>query len=557
MKLENLESKEQVFNDFFSWLFEDSRVISEDIHMEKEIDLTLVSYYKDANIYFPMPIFNFFNTTAMKRLGRISQLDLAIDIYPNAYHNRLEHSKGAYYRKLEELFYNYQNKSWREYISNHQLKLYLIAELIKVAGHDIGHFPLSHAMEQQLFSCHGAHEVITKRIMLEDLEINSLLISISPDLPDILKELFEKDILNFKEHDESNYDIDRLDYLSRDSLYSGYPEFLPFLNYESVKVDLNSLGLPVENNDNSISTSGEGTSCIDVYDYSSLSDIEHFLELRTKKYQDMYFASQTCIREETIGAFFNAFNKLPSQCGANLRKFITNSKSTNLSELDLNSFLEWDDIKFYQEVLDVAEHHENPNVRDLSKMTLPNMESFLKLLYSHLQIRTKGTNYSPSDYEFLKNIKRIIQSNDSFATDLKNVNFLNYNTIIFPPDKPLPIQFANLIHRGLISSYTSKIVTYKSSNPLYIRDESGKIFELSKHPNRKCNWENKVITINSKYTYVPVLRENGVSEEIIDSLRCFCTGKNTFSDSQQDFGYSFNMNPLQVDKNIEDVFLEI
>lgn len=103
------------------------------------------------------------------------------------------------------------------------MKLTLIAELIKVAGHDIGHFPLSHAFEEQVFQTHGAHEIIGQRLMLENPEIQSVLLSISDDLPEVLSSLYSKPVLNFSAHDESSYDVDRLDYVSRDALYKEIP----------------------------------------------------------------------------------------------------------------------------------------------------------------------------------------------------------------------------------------------------------------------------------------------------------------------------------------------
>ena len=88
----------------------------------------------------------------------------------------------------------YKSKSYpmKNYIEKHNLKLYLLADLIKMAGHDIGHLPLSHAMEEQIYSSHGAHEILGQRIILEESEIQEILTSISPDLPKILKELYEK-----------------------------------------------------------------------------------------------------------------------------------------------------------------------------------------------------------------------------------------------------------------------------------------------------------------------------------------------------------------------------
>ena len=71
MKLDDLSSKEQVFYDFFVWLFDDKRITDKNIDLEKEIDISLAPFYNDPNIYFPKQIKSFFETSAMQRLGRI------------------------------------------------------------------------------------------------------------------------------------------------------------------------------------------------------------------------------------------------------------------------------------------------------------------------------------------------------------------------------------------------------------------------------------------------------------------------------------------------------
>ena len=107
LRLEDAENKEQVLQDFFVWLFDDNRIVDKSIALYGEVDFSLCSSYSDPNIYYPAQIKRFFDTKAMNRLGRISQLDLAINNHPNLYHSRLEHSKGVYYKKIEEFFYNF------------------------------------------------------------------------------------------------------------------------------------------------------------------------------------------------------------------------------------------------------------------------------------------------------------------------------------------------------------------------------------------------------------------------------------------------------------------
>ena len=160
INLRKINSKKEITKDFFQWLFE-----KEEIELTSEIDFSLCPYYNDPYIYYPQEIKNFFDTKAMKRLGKIGQLGLTISKNENSYHTRLEHSKGTYNRKLEELIMLYQNDNYKKHIEDNNMKLYLIAELIKEAGHDIGHLPLSHIMEIQLIQKRNFHEDIGRRIL--------------------------------------------------------------------------------------------------------------------------------------------------------------------------------------------------------------------------------------------------------------------------------------------------------------------------------------------------------------------------------------------------------
>ena len=307
MFIQNVENKEPIIKEFYTWLFDDSRIINKNVNLQKEIDLSLTPFYSDSNIYYPKQIADFFETKAMKRLGRISQLALAVNDYTNAYHNRLEHSKGTYNRKLEEFLNEYTNPEWKKYIEDNNLKLNLFACLIKMAGHDIGHFPLSHVFEESIYNKHDAHEVIGKKIILEDEEIQQLLSSISPFLNDVIKELFEKDAFNLSFHDEGNFDVDRLDYISRDSLYIGVPFNSKSLLYKKVAIKTDLSGKPILEEDFSLSKENNGHNFIDVYDYSSLEYIETFLHTRFNNYKKIYMSKKTKIAESAIKAFMDIF----------------------------------------------------------------------------------------------------------------------------------------------------------------------------------------------------------------------------------------------------------
>lgn len=547
MKLEDMNSKKEAFQDFFEWLYDDNRIENNSVKLHSEIDLSLAHTYSDANIYYPTQFEDFFETKAMSRLGRISQLGLAVTHFPNLYHNRLEHSKGVLNKKIEELFYNYQNPSWKKYIEENNLKLHLIAELIKMAGHDIGHPPLSHAMEEQIFGSRGVHEEIGDRIMLENKDIQNVLLSISPELPSILAELYEKDFLNFKNHDESSYDVDRMDYLSRDSLYLGYNLNLPTQNYESICVETDENNIPICNSDNSIKTNNLGKTYIDVYDFSSLPEIEKALLLREDRYKDVYMSKYVHSAERCISRFLEAFLSSPSEyAGSDFKEFLTYLKSTEVEDIDLDKFIEFDEIQLYSKLLNIAEKHENTNIQLLATMIIPNMDAFLNLLYSHLKVHSDKKDFTESDKEFLKRIKQLIKSDSTLACNLKDKNFLDKNTLVFPEDVEFPYDEALLTDRKI------KIKSYKKSEPIYIKDNTGKIFELSNHPNRSYDWANKESYLHLRFAHIPYLRYKGLSEEEIEHLKSISK-----TNDIPKLGPDVNMSTLSLGHSMEDVFLEL
>jgi HD superfamily phosphohydrolase len=147
----------------------------------------------------------------MQRLNRINQLGLASVVYPGARHTRFQHSLGAFHLMSEAV------------ISLQQKGIFIFdteAEAVEAAilMHDIGHGPFSHVLENTLI--HGiSHEDISLMMMEE---INShfngaLNLAIS-----IFKGNYPKDFLH--QLISSQLDMDRLDYLRRDSFYTGVTE---------------------------------------------------------------------------------------------------------------------------------------------------------------------------------------------------------------------------------------------------------------------------------------------------------------------------------------------
>lgn len=146
-----------------------------------------------------------------QRLRRIKQMALAYLVYPGAVHTRLHHSLGAYHLMCEAL-----TELQRKGISITPEEE--LGAKIAILLHDIGHGPFSHALERVLIeNCH--HEEISL-LMMHKLNIKfegALEIAIS-----IFTNKYPKRFLH--QLVSGQLDVDRMDYLTRDSFFSGVSE---------------------------------------------------------------------------------------------------------------------------------------------------------------------------------------------------------------------------------------------------------------------------------------------------------------------------------------------
>ena len=148
-----------------------------------------------------------------QRLRRIKQLGLGLYTYQGAEHSRFTHSLGAFHlmtRVLDRLGEHYEiNKEDR------------VASRAAALLHDVGHGSFSHVMEKVLNSHHESWTVQT--ILSPDTEVGRLLVSFSASLPAKIAEIIEGKFqpAALGQLVSSQLDVDRMDYLLRDSLMTG------------------------------------------------------------------------------------------------------------------------------------------------------------------------------------------------------------------------------------------------------------------------------------------------------------------------------------------------
>ncbi|HEX3726977.1 MAG TPA: HD domain-containing protein, partial [Pirellulales bacterium] len=163
------------------------------------------------------------DTAEFRRLAGISQLGLVSLVYPAATHTRFEHSLGVY--RLALLFVRQlsYDKRFAAAVSPADAELFLVAALL----HDLGHWPFCHPIEDMRLPSVPQHELFANSFLLEG------------EIADTLRDdwaIQPRDVVNLvsgKPRDPKSrllasmlsgpIDVDKMDYLARDSLHAGVP----------------------------------------------------------------------------------------------------------------------------------------------------------------------------------------------------------------------------------------------------------------------------------------------------------------------------------------------
>ncbi len=275
------------------------------------------------------PVFGFINVSEgllldiinhpyMQRLARIKQMGLSSVVYPGAQHTRFQHSLGAFYLMSEALLH--LSAKGIEITSDE-------AEAVEAAilMHDLGHGPFSHVLE----------EVIVEGISHEEISLmlmNRINVEMGGKL-DLAIEIFKDEYSKRFLHQlvSGQLDVDRLDYLRRDSFYTGVVEG----NIGSARIikmlDVKDDHLVIES--------------------KGIYSIENFLTARRLMYWQVYLHKTSVACEQMLIKTLLRAKELAQKgvelfCSPALKYFLCNniSKSSFLSEEScLEHFVELDD----------------------------------------------------------------------------------------------------------------------------------------------------------------------------------------------------------------------
>lgn len=250
-----------------------------------------------------------------QRLRRISQTGLLNLVFPGATHTRFHHAIGAMhlmFTALETL------KLKGVKISADEEKSAMLAILL----HDIGHGPFSHALENRLM--HDWHHENLSLLLMNELNTQfngELSMAIEMFRGKYHRKFFNQLI-------SSQLDVDRLDYLKRDSFYTGVTE--GNVNTQRIISMMNV--------------------CEDelVIDAKGIYSIENYLTARMFMYWQVYFHKTSAIAEHLLVKIITRAKDLVSEgisvnASENLQYFLNKNHFESASKEDILRFTELDD----------------------------------------------------------------------------------------------------------------------------------------------------------------------------------------------------------------------
>ena len=296
-------------------------------------------------------IFDIMEHRCFQRLRRISQTGLLSLIFPGATHTRFHHAIGAMhlmFNALEIL------KQKGVKISTEEEKGAMLAVLL----HDVGHGPFSHALENILMD-NWHHEKLSLLLMEQLNEEFSCELTIAIQM---FQGKYHRKFFN--QLISSQLDVDRLDYLKRDSFYTGVSE--GNINTQRILSTLNVL-------DDEL-----------VLDEKGIYSIEHYLVARMFMYWQVYYHKAAVLAENLLIKIMNRAKTLVSQnvkveVSENLKYFLYREGSTQATEEDIARFMELDDTDVLQAIKS-WKNHEDFVLSYLCKTVIN--RKFPKIIYS-------------------------------------------------------------------------------------------------------------------------------------------------------------------------------
>ena len=353
-------------------------------------------------------ILQLINHPYFQRLRRISQMGLSSLVYPGANHTRFEHALGSMHvmQKAIDVLILKGIK-----INPKEREAMQIAALL----HDIGHGPFSHATEKTLLKGIHHETISLKIIRLLNKSFDGKL--------DLAEQIFIGNHPRKFMHEliSGQIDVDRLDYLKRDSFYTGVTE--GNINTDRIIATMN---VREENL---------------VFETKGIYSLEKFLLARRLMYWQVYLHKTSLAAEMILLKIIQRFQSLIKQRKGNLNKnnmlfpFLKMNPSETIKDKVLIHYLSMDDSDIIQ-LLKSLENHNDSVLSLLSSQllnrNLPKIKirenAFTKEELNKMKCKLKSDDYDISDY-FIFNGSI---SNQTYISDESQILILDKKNHVYP-----------------------------------------------------------------------------------------------------------------------------
>ena len=330
---------------------------------------------------------------SFQRLRRIRQLGLSSYVYPGATHTRFQHALGVAHLADQTIKVLKDNGVK---ISKSEWEGTIIAALL----HDVGHGPFSHVLEGVLIDC--AHEELSIQIMHQmNLEFGGKL--------DLAISIFEGNYPRrfFRQIVSSQLDMDRIDYLSRDSFYTGVVEGLVGGERLLSMMDVVDEQLVIEE--------------------KGIYSVENFLFARHFMYRQVYLHKVVLVLDDMLKIFLHRYKKIYKEKRGFSEPLIDILRFSEDKQNVLDKFLLLDDIDVFYVIK--RERLANDKIlsyiaksilnRQLFRIKFIKEENLSDLVESQRINVVEKLNFTFNEANFLVNSSCITNEVYTFADEIK------------------------------------------------------------------------------------------------------------------------------------------
>lgn len=321
-------------------------------------------------------IFDIIEHKYFQRLRRITQMGLSYLVYPGAHHTRFHHALGCMYLMQNAIrILRFKGVT----ISNDEENALLIAILL----HDIGHGPFSHAMEHSIVNSMSHEEISLLFMQKLNAEFNSsLTLAIT-----IFKGKYHRKFMH--QLISGQLDMDRADYLKRDSFYTGVAE--GNINSERLINMLNVVNDEL------------------VVEEKGIFSIEKFLTARRLMYWQVYLHKTSLVAEQLMIRVLHRAKELTQRgeqliASKALRFFLKNNITKDMFNNEaLETFAQLDDFDIISAFKD-WQYHNDFVLSNLCNMIIN--RSLLKIEVKDKKIKSENLTKHINDLVLANNITK-------------------------------------------------------------------------------------------------------------------------------------------------------